>query len=183
MLRSALIAAIAVVAALAVIGTLRGTSAAFTAEQSTTIQISTGSLAIKRDGAGLVFSSAALAPGDTATASVKVSNGGTLPYDLTLKRELLDSTAPGGCAVRDALTLKIVEVGAGDARRTLTDGPLTAAPTGIALGTFAVGDARTYEFTVTFVAGHGATATDNDNCFQGSVDSERFGWDATEKAA
>lgn len=183
MIRAGLIIVAVVALVTVAANAVRGTSSAFTDSHTTMLSVTSGGMAIKRDGDGLVFSSAALAPGDDATASVKVRNGGTLPADLTLTRETLGSTSPGGCAVRDALTLKIVEVGAGDARRTLTDGPLAAAPTEIALGTFAVGDARAYEFTVTFVAGHGATATDNDNCFQGSVDSERFGWDATEKAA
>ena len=181
MLRCGLIVAVLALAAVAAIGSLRGTSAAFTDEQTTEIAISTGSVAIERDGKGLVFSSAPLAPGDTASASVKVTNSGPLPVDLTLTRELLDSTAPGGCAVRDALTLKIVEVATGDVRRTLADGPLAGVPEHIALGTFEPGEARTYEITVTFVAEHGATATDNDNCFQDSVDRDRFSWVAAEK--
>jgi hypothetical protein len=181
MLRALLIA-IAVVAVTSIAATtLHGTSAAFTDSQTIHLDVSSGGLSIERDGAGLVFSSTVLAPGDTATASVKVTNGGTLPYDLTLRRELVDAAAPGGCAIRDALTLKIVEIAAGGTRRTLTDGPLTSAATEVALGAFAVGAARTYEMTVAFPAGHGATATDNDNCFQGSFDRERFSWAAEER--
>src|SRR4051794_30547021 len=182
MLRAALLALAAALAAALTVAGFHGTSAAFTDSQTFHIEVSSGGLAIQRDGAGLIFSPSALAPGDPATASVKVTNDGTLPYDLALTREMLGSTAPGGCAVRDALTLKIVEVTAGGTRRTLADGALAGVPTRIALGTFAAGEARTYEVAVTFVAKHGATATDNDNCFQGSADRERFGWNAAEKA-
>src|SRR3954452_4701823 len=181
MLRVAVIlTSLVAVAAVAATG-LHGTSAAFTDSQTIHVDVSSGGLSIQRDGDGLVFSSAALAPGDTATGSVKVTNGDTLPYDLTLRRALLEAPSPAGCEVLDALTIKIVEVGAGDARRTLADWPIAAAPTEIALGRFAPGDARTYEVTVTFVAEHGAAAADNDNCFQGSIDRERFGWMAAEK--
>src|SRR4051812_875537 len=172
MLRRSLIALATVAAALAAVATVRGTSAAFTDEQTAQIQLKTGSVAIERDAQGLVFTSAPLAPGDSADAAVTVTNTGTLPAKLTLTREQLESTSPGGCAVGDALRLKVAR---GD--NVLADGPLGGA---IELGTFAAGEAGTYDVTITFAAQHGATAADNDNCFEGSLDRERFAWQAVE---
>ena len=180
MLRLTLIALAVLAAAVTVVTTgVRGTSAAFTDSETIEIGVSTGSVGIDRDGDGLVFSSAPLAPGDTARATVKVSNGGSLPIDMALARENQRSDAPNGCAVRDALGLKVVEV-AGTERRTLVDGPLKSVAGSLALGAFAPGEERTYEVAVTFAPQHGATALDNDNCFQGSVDTERFSWQAVE---
>ena len=172
MLRRSLIALAAVAAALAAVATLRGTSAAFTDEQTTEFQLKTGSVAIQRDGDGLVFSSAPLAPGDSASATVKVTNTGTLPAKLTLSREQLESTSPGGCSVSDAMRLKVAD---GDA--TISDGPLAG---NVELGTLAAGESRSYDVTLIFAAQHGASATDNDNCFEGSLDRERFGWQAVQ---
>ena len=172
MLRRSLIVLAAVAAALAAVTTLRGTSAAFTDEQTTQFQLKTGSVAIERDGEGLVFTSAPLAPGDSAEATVTVKNAGTLPAKLTLTREQLESTSPGGCAVRDAMRLEVAH-----GETTISDGPLAG---DVELGTLAAGESRSYDVTLTFAAQHGASATDNDNCFQGSLDRERFGWRAVE---
>lgn len=172
--RHAIIALVLVVAAAAAISTLHGTSAAFTAEQTAHLTIGTGSVALTDDGDALAFDAAALAPGDTAKATVTVK-AGSLPADVALSRQLLESTAPHGCAIRDALSLRVAEAG-----RTLTDGPLASAAAELPLGRFAAGETRTYEIALTFAARHGATTADNDNCFQDSVDRERFTWSATE---
>ena len=170
MLRLALVL-VAVIAA----GTaLHSTSAAFTDAQTTHFTISSGSVAIERTDGGFVFDSAPLAPGDSAHATATIANTGTLPLKLTLSRETLASTAPGGCPIRSALHLKITG---------LFDGPLADAPAHISVGSLAPGDSRSYGVTLTFAAQHGATEADNDNCFQGSVDREQFSWDAVEARA
>jgi hypothetical protein len=174
--------------ALIVLGTagLRGTTAAFTASETTTIEISTASLGIDRSGDGLVFDSAPLAPGGISSTSVRVTNDSALAAELTLTREEMSSdTPPEGCAVREALELKVIEDVDGDPatiddREKLTDELIDDAPGELALGRFAAREARTYEVTLTFVAQNGATTEDNDNCFQGSSTTERFAWQSME---
>ena len=180
MRRSALIAVVAVAVATSLAAAMRGTSAAFTDEQTTHMQITTGGVGLTRDGDGILFDTTPLAPGDTADATVKVTNSGSLPATVTFSRTDLGSTSPNGCDVRDALHLQVVEDGG--AGRTLVDGAVTGASSGVDLGTFAPGEARSYAIHVTFAAQHGADATDNDNCFEGSVDRERFAWAAVEAA-
>ncbi|HEY3020687.1 MAG TPA: hypothetical protein VGJ32_10860 [Solirubrobacteraceae bacterium] len=158
---------------------LHGTSAAFTDSHTTSIAISTGSVAIEHDGDGLTFTSAPLAPGDKAEATVRVTSSGSLAARLALTREQLTSTAPAGCAIRDALRLRVDEEAGGE-HRTVADGPLGEVADALELGRFASGETRTYALTITFAPQHGATATDNDNCLQGSVDTERFAWQAVE---
>lgn len=189
MRRPALIRLLCVVAALAglslVVSGFRATGAAFTDSETITVAISSGSVAIGHDGDGLEFSSAPLAPGDAAAATVRVTNSGTLAATLSLGREHLESTSPAGCAVRDALQLEIVEDVDGDPgtagdRTRIADGALTDVAASAALGAIAPGAARTYELTLTFEAQNGASAADNDNCFEGSIDRERFTWSSVE---
>ena len=170
-----LLVAGAVALLVAAVSAVRGTHAAFSAEESFPITVSSGSVALAHVGDALVFDSAALAPGDTATASVELENTGTLASELTLQREKVASTAPAGCDIRDALRLTVAS---GDDE--LLDAPLATAAASQALGTLAAGARRTYELTLTFEPQHGATDADNDNCFQGSTDQERFTWTAVE---
>jgi hypothetical protein len=155
---------------------LTATKAAFTdAVPAVDWTITTGSIALERDGDGLVFSSAPLAPGDSATGTVVVRNVGDNLFKLSLGREGIESTAPAGCAVRDALHLKIV-----DGATTLVDAPLPTAATSVDVGDLAPAASRTLTVTLTFAPQNGATDADNDNCFQGSLDRERFTWSAVE---
>lgn len=162
----------------AAVSAVRGTHAAFTAEQTFPITVSSGSVALAHVGDALVFDSAPLAPGDSATATVELENTGTLPSELTLQREKVTSTAPAGCDIRNALWLTVES---GD--DTLLDAPLATASAAQVLGTLAAGASRTYDLTLTFKPQHGATDADNDNCFQGSTDQERFTWTAVEDRA
>ena len=178
-----LASAVAVLVALA--GGLQGTKAAFTTSETFEWDASSGSLALTRDGDGLLFDSSPLAPGDAATGVVRLKNTGTIEAEIALTRESVSSTAPAGCEVRDALHVQVVEDRDGDPltsddRTDVADDALTEIGDALALSSFAAGEARTYEVTVTFTPQHGATADDNDNCFQGSVATERFGWQAVE---
>jgi hypothetical protein len=179
-------------AALALLGAaaagVGSTEASFTDAASAQWSLRSGSLAIAVADHGFVLDGAPLAPGDVAAATVAVTSTGTLGASVRLTRDELASTAPAGCALRDALTLRIVKDRDGDPatttdRRVLFDAPLASAPERLALGVLAPGARRTYEVTFTYVAHGGATATDNDNCFEGSVARERFGFDADERSA
>jgi hypothetical protein len=166
-------------------GAFSATGASFTDETTLTYELGAGSLGIERNGDGLVFDSAPLAPGGVSRASVTVTNDSPFAAELVLTHEEESSTPGDGCAVRDALQLRVVEDldrdldTTGD-RDELTDEPLKTAPATIPLRPFAAGAARTYVFEVTFVAQGGATADSNDNCFQGSKTTERFAWQSME---
>lgn len=178
--------ALLVLVAVVVVSVLAtGTGASFTDAVTFDVDISTGSVALTADGPDLIFSSAPLAPGDVATASVRIRNDGSLPADVALHRAALASTAPAGCALRSALHLRIVEDADGDPatsadRAAVADAPLAGAAADLAIGTLAKGAARTYEVAVRYVPQGGTTAASNDNCFQGSVEQQRFSWTAVE---
>jgi hypothetical protein len=180
-------AALAVGALAAAAVGVGASGAAFTDTWSTDWQITTGSVALAVDGDGLVFDSAPMAPGASATATATLHVRGSLPATVTLTRTELLSTAPGGCALRDALRISILKDRDGDPathgdRGTILDAALADVPARLDLGTLQPGDVRSYTVTLTFAARHGATATDNDNCFQGAVAHERFDWDAAQAA-
>ena len=173
---AALTRALLIVGALIVATTgLTSTYAAFTDGESYEWSIATGTIALERDGDGLVFSSAPLAPGDSATGTVTVRNVGDRAFSLSLAREGIESTAPAGCAVREALQLTIVQ-----GATTLVDAPLATAAASVEVGRIEPDAARTLTVTLTFAPQHGATDDDNDNCFEGSLDRERFTWHAVE---
>jgi hypothetical protein len=175
--------ALATLTALATAGD--GTHAAFTDAQSVDFTVSAGSVALEHVGDGLGFTSAPLAPGgEPARGTVRVRNGGTLAADVAFLRTAGPVTSPAGCAVRDALRLRVVADADGDPdtkgdRVEIVDGPM-ASVTSAALGRLAAGGERSFDVAVWLLAQHGATADDNDNCFQGSVDTERFAFTAME---
>jgi predicted ribosomally synthesized peptide with SipW-like signal peptide len=183
-----------VLGALAVAGVAAsGTIAAFTSSVVTSdTQIAVGTLALTAVGNDLTFDSTPLAPGDAAQAAVRLRNSGNLPSEVALHRVTEASTSPGGCAIKDALRLKIVEDLDGDAattadRRTVVDAALSAAPADIAIGDFAADERRTFEFTLRYVPRGGASAGTapgaNDNCFQSSATRQRFSWSGMERGA
>lgn len=152
--------------------------AAFTDGVQTELTIAAGTLGLTHDGDGLVFDSAPLAPGGSEAATVTVRSQGTVAGRLQLHRETLSDTAPGGCAIADALTVRLRE-----GETILFDGPLADLGTDTDLGPTAPGAARELGLRFTFPAGGGATAADNDNCFQGSVHRERLSWTLAEEPA
>jgi hypothetical protein len=161
------------------------TNAAFTDSQSIDFTIASGTVALTRVGDALAFSSAPLVPGgDPVRATVRLRNAGSLASDITLVRTPGPSTSPGGCAARDALRIRVVADDDGDPdtkgdRHEVVDGPMAdlgSAP----IGRLDAGAARSFDVAVWLLAQHGATEADNDNCFEGSVDTEQFGFGAIE---
>jgi predicted ribosomally synthesized peptide with SipW-like signal peptide len=167
-------------AAVLLIGSgLQGTHAAFTDSETFEFSASTGSLAIERDGDGLVFDSSPLAPGDTASGTFTIANKGTLPAELRLTTEQVTRTvAASACDVRDALQVAVAAQ-AGGQRRPLGEAAVAARELP-GLGTLPAGETRTYAVTITYAPQGGATSADNDNCFQGAATVERFTVDAVE---
>jgi hypothetical protein len=179
----ALAGALATLTTLAAAG--HGTHAAFTDTHSVDFTVGVGSVALEHVGDGLAFTSAPLVPGgEPARGTVRVRNGGTLAADVALVREAGAATSPAGCSVRDALRLRVVADGDGDPetkgdRVEVVDGPMASVGSA-PVGRLAAGAARSFDVAVWFLAQHGATADDNDNCFEGSVDTERFAFQAME---
>jgi hypothetical protein len=131
--------------------------------------VAAGSLIIDDDldnGAILVVEG--LAPGETATGTVTISNVGESSGDFTLSQTGYTST-PGlnGGDLGTVLQLEITE----DATTVVYSGLFSALST-VDLGNWAAGDDHTYVFEVTFPSGA------NDNSYQGSQVTTTYVWDA-----
>ena len=139
--------------------------ATFTATSSTAPSVvASGTLTLDntKDGVAL-FDGSDLKPGDTVSGSATVTNDGSLPAGLTL------TEAAGASDFSDPalLQLTIDEDGS-----QVYDGDFGGAGT-IDLGTFAAGESRTYDVTVTFASSAG-------NVDQGRTASATYTWDAVQ---
>jgi hypothetical protein len=134
-----------------------------------------GSLTLSNDREGsAILSLGGMRPGDSVSDTVMLGNTGTLDGDLSLSTSnLVDNPGAGGGGLSGELDLRIRDVTNAGSPATVYDGKLDAlAPT--ALGTFAAGASRVYEFRVSFPdAGPGA-----ENAYQGSAMSVQFDWTA-----
>jgi len=128
-----------------------------------------GSLSLANSRAGAaIFTADNLAPGDSTSGTVPLTNTGTLTGSLALwHTDLTDVPGPGGGALSDRLELTVAEQGAGGG--PLYSGRLSAMPV-LPLGGLAVGTARTFSFTASLPEGTG------DNAYAGASASVRYAW-------
>ncbi len=108
-----------------------------------------------------------LKPGDVRSGEVTITNTGSLAGSF----KLAESSASNGFGAGD-MTLKIEDV-TGSKTTDIYSGDIGKVPAGgIALGSYAAGEARTYRFTTTFAEG-------SPNSDQGKVAKADYEWDAT----
>jgi spore coat-associated protein N len=118
-----------------------------------------------------VFSSEALAPGETKTGEVTIRNAGDSAGAFTLSTSAASDTGgPVGGPLSGVLDLSVRDV-SGTTPVTVFTGKLGALSR-IALGTFAPGAAHRYRFELTYPSLFG------DNAYQGASTTVRFDWDA-----
>ncbi len=170
------IGALALAATIAV-----GTGAVFTsssANPNNTFSAGTLSQSNSKDNAAILTATGML-PGDIATGTVVITNSGDVAGTFTLSQSNITSTpGPNGGNLSTQLDLLIQDVTGAPA--TIYSGKFDAlTPTAAGLP-FSAGEARTYQFTVTFPDGGPPPGpTTGDNAFKSSAASAEFDWTAT----
>jgi spore coat-associated protein N len=133
-----------------------------------------GSLTIENSLEGqAILHATAMAPGQSRTGQVTITNSGNIAADFTLADSAV-TNSPGPTAFSTVAQLVIQDISDPAVPITIYAGSLGGL-TPIALGNFGVGDARTYRFTVTFPQGSPAV----DNPLQGASSSVEYDWSAT----
>jgi len=123
-------------------------------------------LAADADG-GAQLSVAGMVPGQSRSATIRVSNNGSAAASFSVSPRLVDEVGPGGRPLSEALVLRIEAAGSG---ATLYSGPIGAMPH-LRLGDIAARGARGYRFTIILPAAAG-------NAVAGSRLSAGFAWNA-----
>lgn len=166
---------------LAAVGLAVGSGASFTSHSANPANtFSAGNLAQTNSSNGAVLTAAKIKPGDPAsTGSVTITNSGDISGSFTLsKSNLVDTAGPNGGQLSGKLNVHIEDVtNAGSPASVYngTIGAMAAQP----LGTFAVGEVRTYRFSVTFPdGGTPASGTTGDNAYRGSSLTVDYRWDS-----
>lgn len=129
-----------------------------------------------KDGAA-ILTAEKMKPGDTATGSVTLTNDGDLPGTFTLTKTITDNAVgPNGGDLGAVLDLTITE-----GATTVWTGKLTDAMDAFALGTWAAGEAHTYDFEVSFPdTGTPGSNTTGDNAYRKSTVTAEFDWTAVQ---
>ncbi|HET7574446.1 MAG TPA: hypothetical protein VFJ99_04965 [Solirubrobacterales bacterium] len=117
-----------------------------------------------------IFHASGLAPGGSVTGTVQLTNGGTLPGDLSLQElDVQDQPGPGGGRLSNVVSLQISDVTGGSSIPVFS-GRLGRLGTRT-LGAIGPGQSRRFRFT--------ASLPDTDNAFAGSGLTVRYAWNAT----
>ena len=116
-----------------------------------------------------ILSAGNLAPGDTSSGTVTITNTGTLAGQFELdKSGLSDVVGPGGGALSGALDLQVQDL---NDDSEVYRGALDAMPTR-PLGAFQPGESHTYRFTVGLPDRGDAV----DNLFEGATATVQYNW-------
>lgn len=150
-----------------------GSGANFTASSANPSNtFSAGTLTMSNSDSGAIVSASNMRPGDSQSGTVDITNTGSLSGTFTLAESNVT-----GATLAGQLDLKVVDCGSLGGTpdcasgSTLYNGKFDSLPS-TALGTFAAGDGRRYEFTVTLPASTG-------DSFQGLSASAQFDWSAS----
>jgi spore coat-associated protein N len=131
----------------------------------------TGDLRLSNSADGqAIFQASGLAPGGSVSGTVRLTNSGTLPGDLSLQQlDVTDRPGPGGGRLSNVVSLQVADVTGGSSVPVFSGrlAGLSSRP----LGAIGPGEARTFRFT--------ATLPDTDNAFAGSGVTVRYAWNAT----
>jgi hypothetical protein len=141
----------------------------------------TGDLSIDNSLNGqAIFKLTGLAPGDTASGTVKLSNTGGSPGDLRLQQlDLKNLPGSNGGLLSNAVQLEITDVSGGSSV------PVFAGKVGLlsaqSIGAIGPGKARTFRFRASLPdTGIPAGAALGDNAYKGSKLTMRYAWIATQ---
>ncbi len=129
---------------------------------------SSGPLIAVESGAGGDLSMAGMVPGQSRSATIRVSNAGSAAAAFSLAARFADTVGPNGARLSSAMTLRVLPVGT--AGKPLYTGSL-AGMSRLDLGSIPAGAERAYRFTVTL-------PRDVGNEIAGSSLSAGFVWNA-----
>lgn len=129
---------------------------------------SSGPLVAAQTSGGAQLSIGGIVPGQSRTATIRVSNAGSEAAAFSVTTRIADRVGSGGAPLSGAMTLRILTAGAGGP--ALYQGSLAGMPR-LELGRIPAGGARTYRFTVALPRSVG-------NQVEGSSLSAGFAWDA-----
>jgi Ca2+-binding RTX toxin-like protein len=139
-----------------------------------------GSMALTDSkGEGAIFDLDNIAPGESGSGEVTITNSGSAAGALTLaSADLSDDLGRYGGALSQRLELRVERAGSGATE--VYSGSLAAMPE-LQLGTLAAGESRTYRFLVTMLDG-GAPSSPfvDDNLYQRASTSVGYQWTLTE---
>jgi spore coat-associated protein N len=171
----------ALLVALLAVGAVVGSGASFTSKSANPSNtFSTGNLAQSNSKEGAaVLSAPKMVPGETSSGTVTITNTGDVAGTFTLSRSSLSETAgPNGGKLSSVLELKVEELPSKGSPKTVYSGKVDTMAAQ-SLGSFTAGEARTYQFTVTFPNGGTPTSlTTGDNLYKGSSMTVGYQWDA-----
>ena len=131
-------------------------------------------------GGQAIFQLTGLAPGDSATGTVKLSNSGGAPGDLGLKQlNVLNVPGANGGMLSNAVNLEITDISGGNSV------PLFAGKLGLlssrSIGAIGPGSSRTFRFRASLPDnGIPPNPTGGDNAFKGSKLTMLYAWTATQ---
>lgn len=124
-----------------------------------------------------LFDLSSIAPGDSRSENVTISNPADAPAAFSLGRYgLSERPGLGGGRLSERLDLRVEQLSNQAAAATVHRGSL-ASMSRVKLGTFEPGESRTYRFTVSF-SDHGT----DDNAYAGGSVSFGLRWRTTETA-
>ncbi|MFH1574280.1 MAG: hypothetical protein ABIG68_09870 [Acidobacteriota bacterium] len=180
--RKRLLRALPVAILLLTASAVLGSGAAYTATSANPANVFTaGNLHHTNSKSGSAILTASLMkPGDSVQGTVTIANDGNLAGTFSLTTSGLTNTpGPNGGNLSNVLQLRIVD------QTTSTTiyptAPITAVGT-VAAGTFAAGDSRTYQFTITFPdGGTPGSNTTGDNAYKSSSMSIQFNWNEVQQ--
>ena len=173
----------ALLVALLAVGAVVGSGASFTSKSANPSNtFSAGNLAQSNSKEGAaVLTATKMVPGATPTnGTVVITNSGDVAGTFSLSTtSVTDTPGANGGQLSKVLELKVKDVTNGSSPVTVYSGKVGAMVGAQSLGKFAAGEARTYEFTITFPdGGVPASATTGDNAYKGSSMSVGYQWDA-----
>ena len=154
-------------------GVAIGSGANFTAASSNPGNtFATGTLAMTNGQSGAILTASNMRPGDSQSGTVDITNSGSLSGAYTLAESSVT-----GATLAAQLDLAVVDCGDTSGTPNCATGPTLYSGkldslSSTSLGTFAAGQGRRYQFTVSLPASTG-------NAFQGLSSSVQFDWSAT----
>jgi spore coat-associated protein N len=126
-----------------------------------------------------IFQANGLAPGESVTGTVQLSNTGALAGDLGLAQlDVQDQPGANGGRLSDAVQLDITDVTGGNSVPVFTGQLATVGSR--PLGQLAAGEERTFQFTASLPdTGIPPSSTGGDNAYVGSGLTATYSWTAT----
>ena len=151
-----------------------------TRRAAATVGLTAGDFSVSNSKPGqAIFSAQNVGPGSAANGQTTIANSGAVAGSFELsKTDLIDQPGPGGARLSDLAQLTVRDI-TGSSPSTVYAGKLAAMPD-LPLGSFAPGEARTYDFSVSLPRNATAVPPVGDlNAYQSSALQVAYAWTGT----